>query len=76
MYSPCTGVCSLDNSPSRVCRGCLRSIDEIMRWAEMGDEERWGIIERIFEMGFDGHGVDRQPGPQVLSSPAITPSAP
>ncbi|MFN2643730.1 MAG: DUF1289 domain-containing protein [Burkholderiales bacterium] len=43
MKSPCIKVCQMD--PRRgLCIGCGRKLDEIARWAQMGDEER----DRIF----------------------------
>jgi predicted Fe-S protein YdhL (DUF1289 family) len=37
--SPCTGTCTLDPL-TRLCRGCARTIDEIMAWpaASAGDK--------------------------------------
>lgn len=42
--SPCVRNCSLDEQ--RVCRGCFRHLDEIMRWPEAGEAQRQDILER------------------------------
>jgi uncharacterized protein len=44
--SPCVKVCELD-PVTRICRGCLRTIDEIADWVEFGDEEKRAVLERI-----------------------------
>ncbi len=41
--SPCTGQCRLDQQGAR-CAGCLRTMDEIIRWAAMDDAERRMIM--------------------------------
>ncbi len=40
--SPCIGVCRLDSRG--LCVGCQRTVEEIGRWANMGDDERLAII--------------------------------
>ncbi|MEO8186559.1 MAG: DUF1289 domain-containing protein [Burkholderiaceae bacterium] len=40
--SPCISVCRMDAS-SGWCEGCLRSIDEIARWSQMGDDEKRAV---------------------------------
>lgn len=43
LESPCIGVCTV--APARgVCRGCLRTIDEIARWRAMDDAERRRVL--------------------------------
>jgi predicted Fe-S protein YdhL (DUF1289 family) len=42
--SPCTGYCRTENG---VCQGCGRTIDEIMVWQSLSDEEKEEIIERV-----------------------------
>jgi uncharacterized protein len=44
--SPCIGICELDGQ-SRLCRGCLRSGDEIAAWRSASDPERRQILERV-----------------------------
>ena len=41
--SPCVRVCVI-HPESRICTGCLRSIDEITRWSQMSPEERREIM--------------------------------
>ncbi len=41
--SPCIKVCVI-HPESRVCTGCLRTIDEITTWARMTPEERRTIM--------------------------------
>lgn len=46
--SPCVSVCQMD-APGGLCRGCLRSIDEICRWSAMdtdGKRQTWRLIEQ------------------------------
>jgi len=42
--SPCIDECSARNG---VCSGCGRTIEEIMMWQSLSDEEKKEIIERI-----------------------------
>ncbi len=44
--SPCRKLCALDPA-TRVCAGCLRTLDEIARWSRMSDEEKHGVLRRI-----------------------------
>ncbi len=44
--SPCVDVCRIDPATS-LCRGCLRSRDEIRAWKEAGPDERRAILERV-----------------------------
>jgi len=37
--SPCTSVCVLDPAPG-LCRGCLRTIEEIAQWPTLSAEAR------------------------------------
>jgi hypothetical protein len=48
IVSPCIGVCQLDPA-SGLCRGCLRSTDEIAAWPSAGDAEKLEIIGRLRE---------------------------
>ena len=41
--SPCVQICVVDPA-SRLCTGCLRSIDEITQWARYSDEDRAAIM--------------------------------
>lgn len=44
--SPCTGDCELD-AATKTCTGCDRSLDEVVRWAHMGLDERRTVLERL-----------------------------
>ncbi len=45
VLSPCIGICSLD--AGGFCEGCHRSVAEIARWAQMGDDERLHLMETV-----------------------------
>lgn len=44
--SPCIDVCKLD-PVTRICEGCLRSIDEIAGWSAMSDEARREVLQQL-----------------------------
>ncbi len=44
--SPCIQICQIDDA-SRLCRGCLRSLDEIARWARYSAAERARIMREL-----------------------------
>jgi uncharacterized protein len=44
--SPCIGVCTLDPATS-LCRGCLRSIEEIAGWPRFDAEERRRVLAQL-----------------------------
>ncbi|SDX20534.1 DUF1289 domain-containing protein [Roseicitreum antarcticum] len=44
--SPCTKVCVIDPA-SRLCTGCLRSIDEITAWSRMTPDVRRAIMATL-----------------------------
>lgn len=44
--SPCIGVCKLDVT-NNLCVGCLRSADEIAKWAQLDNEKALKIMEEI-----------------------------
>ena len=44
--SPCINVCQMD-AASGYCRGCARTIDEIIAWARLPDEAKravWALL--------------------------------
>lgn len=41
--SPCINVCRMD-PVTGLCEGCLRSLDEIARWAQTTDDDRRQIL--------------------------------
>ncbi|GAB6196057.1 hypothetical protein PAGU2595_013640 [Lysobacter xanthus] len=45
VLSPCVGICSVE--ADGLCGGCLRTLDEIARWATMGDDERLRIMDGV-----------------------------
>lgn len=44
--SPCINICKIEPT-SRLCIGCLRSIDEITQWSRMSDDQRRAIMADI-----------------------------
>ena len=44
--SPCISVCRMD-AASGLCEGCLRTLDEIVRWSAMPEEGRRAVWSRI-----------------------------
>ncbi|TCO69799.1 DUF1289 domain-containing protein [Rhodovulum euryhalinum] len=44
--TPCTRVCTVDRD-SRLCVGCLRSIDEIAAWTRMSPEDRRRVMAEL-----------------------------
>ena len=45
--SPCVNVCVLDDAG--FCSGCLRTVDEIARWASMSAAEQWSLLALLAE---------------------------
>lgn len=44
--SPCTGVCRIDPR-SRLCAGCLRTLDEITQWGSADDRLKQHILDCV-----------------------------
>ena len=44
--SPCLGICLMDPRTG-LCRGCLRTIDEIAGWFEANPAEKRAILARL-----------------------------
>jgi predicted Fe-S protein YdhL (DUF1289 family) len=44
VISPCINVCKMEQG---LCAGCFRSIDEIARWANAGDDEKRLILTLV-----------------------------
>jgi predicted Fe-S protein YdhL (DUF1289 family) len=57
--SPCIGRCSTVLG-DEVCRGCLRSFEEITRWLVMSDEERRAVNQRIAILQTNGFPPSRE----------------
>lgn len=45
--SPCISVCRMDGA-SKLCEGCLRTLDEIACWGGMTDPEKLLVCDEIF----------------------------
>ena len=46
--SPCVGICLMDPA-TRLCRGCLRQVEEIAAWYQASNAEKHEILARIAE---------------------------
>ena len=44
--SPCISVCVMDPA-SGLCRGCLRTLDEIASWISLDDDARRAIVASL-----------------------------
>ena len=44
--SPCIKICVIEPS-SRLCTGCLRTIDEITAWSRMSNDERREVMAAL-----------------------------
>jgi predicted Fe-S protein YdhL (DUF1289 family) len=44
--SPCISVCRYDNE---VCVGCDRTVDEVVGWYDMTDDEKQAVLNRLDE---------------------------
>ena len=44
--SPCLGICLMDPA-TRLCRGCLRRVEEIAAWYEATAAEKHDILARV-----------------------------
>jgi uncharacterized protein len=53
--SPCRNICKYNQH--RICVGCLRSLDEIMRWPKMSNDERREVLGKIDERKKDQTGL-------------------
>ncbi|MBI3094853.1 MAG: DUF1289 domain-containing protein [Rhodocyclales bacterium] len=42
--SPCINVCKMEEG---LCAGCFRTLDEIARWANIGDDEKRLILAAV-----------------------------
>ena len=46
MESPCTRVCVMDGD-KRYCLGCWRTLQEIVDWGSMSDEEQASVLAQL-----------------------------
>ena len=44
--SPCLGICLMDPA-THMCRGCLRTVEEIRAWYEASAAEKRAILARL-----------------------------
>ncbi|RXJ74046.1 DUF1289 domain-containing protein [Veronia nyctiphanis] len=44
MKSPCIGACK---NQGGICKGCHRTMDEIVKWVQIGEEEREAIMDKL-----------------------------
>lgn len=44
--SPCLGICLMDPA-TRICRGCLRTVDEIRAWYDATAADKRAILARL-----------------------------
>jgi len=68
--SPCTKDCKLDPATG-LCRGCLRTMQEILRWGTADEQEQARILAAVAkrreqppgsaELSFSAAGLPRQP---------------
>jgi len=56
--SPCVGICRID-ARTRLCEGCLRTLDEIAAWGTLDDEARREIWAAIRSRAVDTRGGSR-----------------
>ena len=42
--SPCISVCRYENE---VCRGCGRTVEEVVGWWDMSNDEKQAVLNRI-----------------------------
>lgn len=59
MQSPCRNLCALDAARAH-CTGCGRTIDEIVHWRSMTDDQRAAVMARL--AGQDGVAQERPAG--------------
>ena len=46
--SPCVGLCKMqDYGAQQLCSGCLRTLEEIMQWRSMAEDERQRIMAAL-----------------------------
>jgi hypothetical protein len=44
--SPCVNVCQMDPATA-LCRGCLRTIEEIGGWLDFSTSEKLAVLDRV-----------------------------
>lgn len=48
LVSPCISVCEMDDDRG-LCKGCLRTLDELGLWRAASVQQRRGILEAVAE---------------------------
>ena len=61
MDSPCINICILDEERG-LCRGCLRSLDEIGNWSFYTEAERKRIMAELAERRASTDFEQQHPG--------------
>ncbi len=59
VQSPCINICRMDPE-SGLCIGCLRTIDEITRWATIDDSARLVILDNVERRRTETPAVNRR----------------
>lgn len=62
VLSPCIKTCKID-ADRRVCIDCWRTLDDIVAWLDLKDDERRAVIARAEERrrAFEGVDAPRRP---------------
>ena len=50
--SPCVNVCQMDEHVG-LCKGCLRTLDEIARWSTMSDTQKREVKALLLSRRFE-----------------------
>lgn len=58
--SPCRSLCQMD-PVTKLCRGCLRTIEEITLWSQLSDTERTTVLHNIDERRLDYDPLGAEP---------------
>jgi uncharacterized protein len=66
--SPCVNVCRMDDA-SGWCQGCLRTLDEIAGWSQLGDEARRAIWARLPQRRLEWRQLHPGAAPQEPIAP-------
>ena len=53
--SPCIRTCTLDHD--QVCLGCHRTLEEIVRWRELGEAERLRLMREVLPSRANRNGA-------------------
>ena len=46
--SPCNGFCEID-SKTDLCKGCFRTMSEIISWQEYSDKQKLEVLQKAKE---------------------------